>query len=53
MLRFLLADPENVVAVHCLAGKGRTGTLIACFLLFTRRFRDPEEALTYYRLKRF
>eukprot|EP00929_Paragymnodinium_shiwhaense_P005438 TRINITY_DN10738_c0_g1_i3.p1 TRINITY_DN10738_c0_g1~~TRINITY_DN10738_c0_g1_i3.p1 ORF type:complete len:572 (+),score=120.96 TRINITY_DN10738_c0_g1_i3:98-1813(+) len=30
---FLEEDPENVVAVHCKAGKGRTGLVISCLLM--------------------
>ncbi len=44
---------ENVVAINCRAGKGRTGTVICCYLLFSRRFEDPEEVLQYYSKKRF
>ena len=32
--RFLAEDDSNVVAVHCKGGKGRTGTMIACWLLY-------------------
>ena len=32
--RFLQEDEKNVVAIHCKGGKGRTGTMIACWLLY-------------------
>lgn len=53
MYSWLMEDPRNVVAVHCKAGKGRTGTLICCFLLFSGRFANPTDAMDYYRLRRF
>ena len=39
--------------VHCNHGKGRTGTIICCFLLFCGGFTGPKDALTYYARKRF
>lgn len=48
-----LENPENIVAVNCRAGKGRTGTIICCYLLFTKRFTEPEDVFEYYSKKRF
>ena len=50
---YLIEDINNVVAVNCRAGKGRTGTVICCYLLYTGRFTSPDEVFTYYSLKRF
>jgi phosphatidylinositol-3,4,5-trisphosphate 3-phosphatase/dual-specificity protein phosphatase PTEN len=44
---------DNVVVINCRAGKGRTGTIICCYLLFSKRFDDAEEAMQYYSKKRF
>ena len=41
------------MAIHCNQGKGRTGTIICCFLLFCGRFRDPGAAMEYYAKMRF
>ncbi|CAN0483092.1 unnamed protein product, partial [Discosporangium mesarthrocarpum] len=37
------ADELNIVAVHCLTGRGRTGTVIACFLAWMGEFSTPVE----------
>lgn len=49
---WLAADKRNVVAVHCLAGKGRTGTVIASYLLFSGQCRTAEEALAVFQVTR-
>ena len=45
MHRFYHQHPDHCVAVHCLAGRGRTGTVIACFLLFERLQPSPQAAV--------
>lgn len=42
-----------MVVIHCLAGKGRTGTVICCYLLYTGKFKSVEDVLYYYGKKRF
>lgn len=51
--KYLLSDMSNVIVVNCKAGKGRAGTVICCYLLYTGRFKTPDEAFTYYSMKRF
>nr|XP_022900352.1 phosphatidylinositol 3,4,5-trisphosphate 3-phosphatase and dual-specificity protein phosphatase PTEN isoform X2 [Onthophagus taurus] len=50
--RWLQVDSKNVAAVHCKAGKGRTGTMICCYLLHSKMFTDPTKALEHYDSKR-
>ncbi|XP_065358637.1 serine-rich adhesin for platelets [Calliphora vicina] len=49
---WLKADTLNVAAVHCKAGKGRTGTMICCYLLYSGQQRTAEDALACYDEKR-
>eukprot|EP00002_Diphylleia_rotans_P005244 TRINITY_DN14356_c0_g1_i1.p1 TRINITY_DN14356_c0_g1~~TRINITY_DN14356_c0_g1_i1.p1 ORF type:complete len:684 (+),score=117.11 TRINITY_DN14356_c0_g1_i1:45-2096(+) len=44
----LMSDPRNVAVVHCMAGKGRTGTTIAAYMIFSGLFNDAEEALDHF-----
>ena len=43
---------EPVVAIHCKAGKGRTGLIMCCFLLFTETCDTVEEAIDHYDVTR-
>ncbi len=49
---FLLKNDENVAAIHCKAGKGRTGTMICAYLLFTGIAFNSVEAFEIYGTRR-
>jgi phosphatidylinositol-3,4,5-trisphosphate 3-phosphatase and dual-specificity protein phosphatase PTEN len=53
MYEFLLEDDNNVIVVHWNAGKGRTGTSIAWFLIYSGLAENAEDAIKYYGRKRF
>ena len=50
--QFLDEDENNVIGVHCKAGKGRTGTLICCLLMYMNVFNTADECLQYYGMMR-
>ena len=53
MYNYLREDDENVVVIHWNAGKGRTGTSIAWFLIYSGLLTTAEDAIKYYGRKRF
>ena len=50
---FLQKDKGNVICVHCLAGKGRTGTICCALLLYGGLFSNSDDANNYFSYKRF
>ena len=49
---FLILNLDSVAAVHCKAGKGRTGVMICSYLIFSGLCKNSDEALNYYAIMR-
>ena len=49
---YLSVNPKGVAAIHCKAGKGRTGVMIVCYLIFSGLCQTTDEALTHYASQR-
>jgi len=50
---WLKADPLNIAVIHCKAGKGRTGTVIASYLVYSGQTDTAQEALQMFAKQRF
>ena len=51
-LLFLCQDPENMTSIHCKAGKGRTGMVIACYMVFMEGVPDADKAVEQFNFRR-
>jgi phosphatidylinositol-3,4,5-trisphosphate 3-phosphatase/dual-specificity protein phosphatase PTEN len=49
---WLAEHPDNIAVIHCKAGKGRTGTMICAWFLFSGMWKTPDEAFAYYGVSR-
>lgn len=49
---FLIHNTSSVAVIHCKAGKGRSGLMIICYMLFLGLFENAEEAQAYYAKRR-
>jgi phosphatidylinositol-3,4,5-trisphosphate 3-phosphatase/dual-specificity protein phosphatase PTEN len=52
MQNWLSENPEHVAVVHCKAGKGRTGTMISCYYIYSKKFDNPFDAMDEFSRKR-
>ena len=49
---FLEENEKHVVAIHCKAGKGRTGTFICALMIYMNIVSTADEGLAYYGMMR-
>ncbi|CAG00470.1 unnamed protein product [Tetraodon nigroviridis] len=45
---WMTAHPENIIAIHCKGGKGRTGTMICTWLIDSDQFESAQDSLEYF-----
>ena len=49
---WLNEGPDHVIAVHCKAGKSRTGLMVCCLLLHIKEQRELDECIRFYGFQR-
>jgi protein-tyrosine phosphatase len=49
---WLRSNPRHVAVVHCVGGKGRTGTVVVCYLLLSGLASDARSGFEYFAMKR-
>jgi len=49
---FFKRKPAGVAAIHCKAGKGRTGFLISCYFIYAHQWFTADRALRFFAVKR-
>mmetsp|Transcript_19694 Transcript_19694/g.29411 ORF Transcript_19694/g.29411 Transcript_19694/m.29411 type:complete len:639 (-) Transcript_19694:201-2117(-) len=45
---FLKPLSSRIIAIHCKAGKGRTGLFVSCYLVHCKKFPSAKDALAYF-----
>ena len=53
MYKWLQQDAKNVVVVHCMSGKGRTGVAIKTLLLYTGFYTNIQDCARHFGICRF
>ncbi|XP_053521546.1 phosphatidylinositol 3,4,5-trisphosphate 3-phosphatase TPTE2-like isoform X1 [Artibeus jamaicensis] len=46
--KWMAEDDKNITAIHCMGGKGRTGTMACAYLIACGIFKTAEESLRYF-----
>ena len=50
--KYLSEDVSNVVVINCVGEKGRIGSVVSCYLLYSGKFENCEDSFIYYSSKR-
>ncbi|KAG8007972.1 Phosphatidylinositol 3, partial [Nibea albiflora] len=45
---WMSADPQNIIAIHCKGGKGRTGTMVCTWFIDSDQFESAQDSLEYF-----